>query len=321
MFIYKHIFKFIKFLIKLNLRHKLVKSMEERKLSIIEEAEEKITPLELPNDLITNLNNTDQQIEEKSEINYRTPSKIRIDELGKAERQIMEEKTILYYSDFEINVNDWCTEYENLTIFKMNLKKLLGESWSIYISLHMKALPQPNPHSISMFKKNILDLSIQFFLLINRTLPIFEDFYPNFIDYSKYHNFVITNNTGQLESLMKSFHIAAGEANTKMLKKIENDRLFELKHRNLEFEKAINKFKEGGGSCIRKKSYNEANQEDSGGERLSSKRKAGWRYTSGLLPNFTLIKNRIITPLITTSEKIVDYIKTNTKRDVIYIYI
>ncbi len=284
--------------------------MEEKKVSLSE-----IIVPDIPTDSVYKLSSITTPTKERDHVKTNTPEERKIPINEHTEESTNSERMILYYSDFEINVNDWCTEYENLTIFKMNLKQVLGDSWNIYISLLIKPLPLPTPQNTTYtFKKNILDLSMQFFLLINRTLPKFEEFYENFMEYAVYHNFAVYNNAGgQLESLMKNFHIAAREAYEKMVRKIENDRVFEVGHRSQEFQKAITKFREGGGYCIRKTA-----QEGEG--KRASKKKAGWRYSSGLLPGFTLIRNRIITPLITTSEKIVDYMTTKGLI-VIYIYI
>lgn len=43
---------------------------------------------------------------------------------------IVESKTICYCSNFDLNVNEWFNEYENIEIFKMNMKKNLGTSTS-----------------------------------------------------------------------------------------------------------------------------------------------------------------------------------------------
>ena len=42
-------------------------------------------------------------------------------------RALIEAKTICYCSNFDINVNEWFNEYENIEIFKLNMKKNLGK--------------------------------------------------------------------------------------------------------------------------------------------------------------------------------------------------
>jgi hypothetical protein len=39
---------------------------------------------------------------------------------------IVESKTVCYCSNFELNINEWFNEYENIEIFKINMKKNLG---------------------------------------------------------------------------------------------------------------------------------------------------------------------------------------------------
>ena len=43
------------------------------------------------------------------------------------ESKILESKTICYCSNFDININEWFNEYENIEIFKINMKKNLGK--------------------------------------------------------------------------------------------------------------------------------------------------------------------------------------------------
>lgn len=40
--------------------------------------------------------------------------------------KIIEKKNVVYCSNFDININEWFNEYENIEIFKMNMKKNLG---------------------------------------------------------------------------------------------------------------------------------------------------------------------------------------------------
>ena len=35
-------------------------------------------------------------------------------------------------SNFDLDVNDWYSEYENIEIFKLNMSKSLGEMWEKY---------------------------------------------------------------------------------------------------------------------------------------------------------------------------------------------
>ncbi len=42
------------------------------------------------------------------------------------ELKVIESKTICYCSNFDLNINEWFNEYENIEIFKINMKKNLG---------------------------------------------------------------------------------------------------------------------------------------------------------------------------------------------------
>jgi len=48
-------------------------------------------------------------------------------EEGAADSKVIETKTICYCSNFDLNVNEWFNEYENIEIFKLNLRKNLGK--------------------------------------------------------------------------------------------------------------------------------------------------------------------------------------------------
>ena len=41
--------------------------------------------------------------------------------------KIIESKTICYFSNFDLNINEWFNEYENIEIFKLNIQKNLGK--------------------------------------------------------------------------------------------------------------------------------------------------------------------------------------------------
>lgn len=41
--------------------------------------------------------------------------------------KVIESKTICYCSNFDLNINEWFNEYENIEIFKINMKKNLGK--------------------------------------------------------------------------------------------------------------------------------------------------------------------------------------------------
>lgn len=41
--------------------------------------------------------------------------------------KVIESKTVCYCSNFDLNINEWFNEYENIEIFKINMKKNLGK--------------------------------------------------------------------------------------------------------------------------------------------------------------------------------------------------
>jgi hypothetical protein len=51
------------------------------------------------------------------------------------EEKIIESKTICYCSNFDMNINDWLNEYENLEIFKIIIKMNLGTPFNLKLIL------------------------------------------------------------------------------------------------------------------------------------------------------------------------------------------
>ena len=49
--------------------------------------------------------------------------------------KVIESKTVCYCSNFDLNINEWFNEYENIEIFKINMKKNLGKISLILLSL------------------------------------------------------------------------------------------------------------------------------------------------------------------------------------------
>lgn len=52
--------------------------------------------------------------------------------------KIIDEKNVVYCSNFDININEWFNEYENIEIFKMNMKKNLGATCLSQFSLSLE---------------------------------------------------------------------------------------------------------------------------------------------------------------------------------------
>lgn len=44
--------------------------------------------------------------------------------------KIIESKTVCYCSNFDLNINEWFNEFENIEIFKINMKKNLGKYYT-----------------------------------------------------------------------------------------------------------------------------------------------------------------------------------------------
>ncbi len=45
-----------------------------------------------------------------------------------ADLKVLESINICYCSNFDLNINEWFNEYENIEIFKLNMKKNLGKA-------------------------------------------------------------------------------------------------------------------------------------------------------------------------------------------------
>ena len=64
------------------------------------------------------------------------------------EEKVIESKTICYCSNFDININEWFNEYENIEIFKINIKKNLGKNISLTIFRKNVVIVFQRSHSI-----------------------------------------------------------------------------------------------------------------------------------------------------------------------------
>ena len=67
---------------------------------------------------------------------------------GQSDVKVLESINVCYFSNFDLNINDWFIEYENIEIFKLNMKKnlgtiyshllLLGSTWLTFINEAME---------------------------------------------------------------------------------------------------------------------------------------------------------------------------------------
>lgn len=67
-------------------------------------------------------NNDDANI---GDVNLATPTKDGVE-------KVVQEKLVYYCSSFDLNVNEWFTEYENTEIFKRRMKLKLGKLLNFY---------------------------------------------------------------------------------------------------------------------------------------------------------------------------------------------
>ena len=51
------------------------------------------------------------------------------------DEKVIESKTICYCSNFDLNINEWFNEYENIEIFKLNMKKNLGKHFEVVFNI------------------------------------------------------------------------------------------------------------------------------------------------------------------------------------------
>ena len=56
-------------------------------------------------------------------------------DLYMSDTKVIESKTVCYCSNFDLNVNEWFNEYENIEIFKINVNKNLGKFFFFYFRL------------------------------------------------------------------------------------------------------------------------------------------------------------------------------------------
>ena len=65
-------------------------------------------------------------------------------DLYMSDTKVIESKTVCYCSNFDLNVNEWFNEYENIEIFKINVNKNLGKFFFFFyfrLLIYMVSLP------------------------------------------------------------------------------------------------------------------------------------------------------------------------------------
>lgn len=89
--------------------------------------------------------------------------------------KVIESKTICYLSNFDLNINEWFNEYENIEIFKLNMKKNLGifksdvtNIGSMWLKYFQEALTYKGPKKV---KEDMFFTLIFNFYLINYYSP------------------------------------------------------------------------------------------------------------------------------------------------------
>lgn len=60
------------------------------------------------------------QLQNTGDVNFESQA-------NKAVETVVQEKLVYYCSSFDLNVNEWFTEYENTEIFKRRVKTKLGK--------------------------------------------------------------------------------------------------------------------------------------------------------------------------------------------------
>ena len=51
---------------------------------------------------------------------------------GSSDVRVLQEKLIGYYSTFDLNIEDWFTEFENMELFRLRVKNNLGKLLYLY---------------------------------------------------------------------------------------------------------------------------------------------------------------------------------------------
>jgi hypothetical protein len=87
----------------------------------------------------TSILDDDNEDEESDEIQELSAKRIKQEKHrspAPAEK-IIESKTICYCSNFDLNINEWFNEFENIEIFKLNMKKNLGIPFSKCLTYYL----------------------------------------------------------------------------------------------------------------------------------------------------------------------------------------
>lgn len=160
--------------------------------------------------------------------------------------KIIDEKNVVYCSNFDININEWFNEYENIEIFKMNMKKNLGATclsqFSLSLEIQSSKTPQEkgdlffnqilnfylsNYYSNALtacFKSENQSEKVNLSFLSNTYLQMFQNFYRDILEFLKEKQYIIVD-LSNLQSLIHSFYIFSLQEYQNIMKKIESDQI------------------------------------------------------------------------------------------------
>ena len=171
---------------------------------------------------------------------------------------------MLYYSDFDINTNDWLTDYNQINELKSFILKVLGVDWLISFKANCRIRTAFSP--VNTPYKDPLDIISQCFFLETNSTTTIEQFIHIVTNCIKANYYEVLNSIQLIQQIEEYYNVA-----TKSNGVIRAQESEEHKYTKIE----------GIGRCQQFKS---------------------------LLPNFSQLKSRIITPMIAASERVVEYI-------------
>ncbi|CDW86377.1 UNKNOWN [Stylonychia lemnae] len=225
---------------------------------------------------------------------------------GGADLKVIESKTICYCSNFDLNINEWFNEYENIEIFKINMKKNLGATWLKYFN---EAIEFPAT-SVKKVKEDHFFTRIFNFYLINYYSP------ANASAFKMTRNYKLRDKN-LFKSLIHTFYFVSLKEYENILKKIESDQKYQIQLT----EKALAQYDEQQ----RREALNQREQllqqqrqslhdknKKANGEGQSSTQSS---IFGNNFPGFSIIKDRVIKPLLIATEKVVEYYFPEEKKE------
>ncbi len=183
-----------------------------------------------------------------------SPAKVMSHSMGEMQAELdrIIQRKVVYYSDFELDMNEWRIEHECIQIYSQTLRKILGESWVAKLSgVLFKVLDTGKAASL---EKNSWDVALEYVLLTQHSKKEVKQRVEELEAYYQFYGYHVgdpASFTTLMEQLLSRITEAAAA--------IEKFQAFETTYQRMQKEKAVTNlkalYKEAAHDTSRKKTH------------------------------------------------------------------